>query len=229
MTAADVKAALRRRHGCEGGSGEWVCIEEAFSGWQSAGGGVDLLAIGAWRSAKAPGLPGAGRRGAAHSVVSYEVKVSRSDYAREVNGYQPGPNTSWRTRPVPPWPAKAQFALERSHYFMFATPRGLLKPWEIKLRARPEAHLDLSIPKCSLWLPPEAGLLEVDTAGRCHVVVPAVRTEARAFTVPETAELLRHGIDPNRERRLREQNATLRQQVEWQQKQLERYNPLEAL
>src|ERR1041384_3669339 len=55
-TAAEVKAALRRRHP-EGG-GMWVCIDEAFSGIANGCGGIDLLAVGAWRSAKAPGLPG---------------------------------------------------------------------------------------------------------------------------------------------------------------------------
>jgi len=59
-TAAEVKAALRRRHPESGGM--WVCIDEAFSGIANGCGGIDLLAVGAWRSAKAPGLPGAGRR-----------------------------------------------------------------------------------------------------------------------------------------------------------------------
>jgi hypothetical protein len=56
MTAAEVKEAVRRRHGCFGSSGEWVCIEEAFSGWSSMGGGIDVFAIGVWRTAKANGM-----------------------------------------------------------------------------------------------------------------------------------------------------------------------------
>jgi hypothetical protein len=63
-TAADVKAALRRRHpGDPAGSmpGQWTCIEE----WL----GIDLLALNAWQKA---------------DVIGYEVKISRSDLRREL-------------------------------------------------------------------------------------------------------------------------------------------------
>lgn len=83
MKAAEVKEALARRHGEK--SGEWVGIEEAFCGFQTAGGGIDFFAIGVWLSAKAPGLPGAGRA-VINPVVSYEVKVSRSDFRKELYG-----------------------------------------------------------------------------------------------------------------------------------------------
>jgi hypothetical protein len=64
VTAAEIKAALRRRHPAEMvGSmvGQWTCIEE----WAN----VDLLALNAWRNA---------------DVIGYEVKVSRSDYRQEL-------------------------------------------------------------------------------------------------------------------------------------------------
>lgn len=206
MKAKDVKEALRRRHGCDTAAGQWVCVEEAFCGITSRGGGIDLLAIGAWQTAKAPGLPNTGRRGARYPLVAYEVKVSRADFRREVNGYTPGAGTKWTTRPVPPWPGKAFFALERSHYFMFATPKGLLKDDEIQRRERPQS---------GLWLPPEAGLIEVDSAGRCIVRTPAPSPRSpRQLDVGEIAELIRHAIDPNRERRVREENAHLRNQIE---------------
>lgn len=64
MTAADVKAALRRRHpGDDDGAmvGQWTCIEE----WRA----IDMLALNAWSKA---------------DVVGYEVKVSRSDMRGEL-------------------------------------------------------------------------------------------------------------------------------------------------
>jgi hypothetical protein len=49
-------------------------------------------------------------------------------------------------------PLKRRRALLLSNLFYFATPKGLLKPKEI---------------------PPEAGLIEVDEAGECHITVPS--------------------------------------------------------
>lgn len=193
--AAEVKQAIRRRHGCFGSSGEWVCIEEAFSGWSSMGGGIDVFAIGVWRTAKASGLLKSGGAGHVRNpTVAYEVKVSRADFRREVNGYKPGPTASWRTREVLPWPNKAYWALERSNYFVFATPAGLLKPEEIARRERPVDG--------GLWLPPEAGLIEV-TANGCVVKAAAPLRECRALTIHETAELIRHAVDPAKERAAR--------------------------
>jgi hypothetical protein len=203
VKAPEVKDALRRRHGYSVGpdgryscsNGAWVCIEEAFSGFASPGGGIDLLAIGAWSTAKAPGLKGAGRR-VRNPIVAYEVKVSRSDYRREVNGYQPSAQASHLTRvrgSVPPWPMKAYWALKRSNYFVFATPKGLLRDEEVERRERPEGG--------GLWLPPEAGLVEVDERGWCEVRVPAEASEAEPITMHEAAELIRHALHPMRERR----------------------------
>lgn len=66
MNAADVKAALRKRHpalwpGVHGQPGQWTCLEEFEH--------IDLLAIDAWSNA---------------SFIGYEVKVSRSDYRSEL-------------------------------------------------------------------------------------------------------------------------------------------------
>lgn len=65
LDAADVKAALRRRHPAFvpqiAGVGRWVCIEE----WRN----IDLLALDAWREAE---------------VVGYEVKISRGDMRSEL-------------------------------------------------------------------------------------------------------------------------------------------------
>jgi hypothetical protein len=191
MTAVEVKEAIWRRHGCFGGSGEWVCINEAFSGFASMGGGIDVFAIGVWSTAKAKGLPGAGKHPHRNVTVAYEVKVSRADFRREVNGYEPGSGCKWNTRAVPPWPNKAYWALERSNYFMFATPAGLLTPEEIGRRKRPEDG--------GLWLPPEAGLIEVTGTG-CIVRELAPLRECRPLTTHETAELIRHAIDPAKQR-----------------------------
>lgn len=247
MTAADVKAALAVRHGVNSGSGAWVGIEEAFCGWRSAGGGIDYLAIGAWKTASLPGLPSAGKWetcprcgygnrtrnpecdvcdgsgrawDASFPVVAYEVKVSRSDYRREVDGYTPGKDAV-RSRGVDPWPAKARWALKRSHYYMFATPAGLLRDYEIK-RREPWDEVSLAALEAEvgrlrgrpLWLPPEAGLIEVDGRG-CVVKVKAPRRPAPPpLTRPEMAELLRHSLDPNSMREARLENARLRGDVD---------------
>jgi len=91
MTAAEVKDALRTRHPAlaeYGGPGPWTCLEE----WAN----IDLACFSAWSSAKPP-------------IVGYEVKVSRSDYRREL--LKPG---------------KRELAVSACHAFYFATPKGLL-------------------------------------------------------------------------------------------------------
>lgn len=226
MKAEEVKAALNRRHGQDTASGMWVGIEEAFSGFQSAGGGIDYFAIGVWRSAKAPGLPGAGGKKTANAIVSYEVKVSRADFRKELYGVKPKKGT-WQYRHYGgrekgAWPSKAYWALQRSHYFMFAVPKGLLKDEEIETRQRPLrtcnqcggtaeypnviGHLtetcegDWEDPKGRpLWLPENVGLIEVDEHGRCHVREPAVRLDdPPPLKHGEIAELIRHAVKPNK-------------------------------
>lgn len=206
MNATEVKNALRTRHA----AGEWVCIDEAFGGWASAGGGIDLLAMGVWQTAKAPGLPCAGKVkhdypsrnaeawsevDARNPIVAYEVKVSRSDMRRELYGYQPGANAkSWNTRGVRPWPEKAKHAIARSHYFMFAIPQGLLTEQELTFRS-PQADR-------ALWVPPEAGLVEVDEHGTCRVRVKAPDPrKPQDWTRHELAELLRR-VEYTTERRM---------------------------
>lgn len=191
-TATDVKLALRRRHPEHGGM--WVCIEEAFSGIANGCGGIDLLAVGAWRSAKAPGLPGAGRRGGGwggsplvdHTCVTvgYEVKVSRGDFRRELYGYQP---TNPRARSVPKWPGKAELAMRLVHYFMFAVPQGLLHPDEIDRREPWGAEAPR---RGALYVPAGVGLVEVNDRG-CTVRLDAELREPRQWTRHEIAELLR--------------------------------------
>lgn len=199
MNAKDVKEALARRHPRP----QWVTIEEALSGWSSWCGGIDLLALGVWRSAKAPGLPRSGERiaptkhrGAVdcrNPIVAYEVKVDRADFRREIDGYQP--KKTWTksgryVRSRPPWPAKQRHALEVSHYFLFATPAHLLRPEEVERR---EPWGDDAPRPGALWLPPEAGLIEVGGDGRCRVRVPAPspRRNPVPLTAHEYAELLR--------------------------------------
>lgn len=102
MTAREVKDALRLRHPASdgfGGAGQWTCIEE----WHN----IDLLAFNAWAS----GGPRYGR-------VGYEVKVSRSDYRRELLN-----------------PGKRAGAVAFCHEFYFAVPLGLLTDAEVAWEA----------------------------------------------------------------------------------------------
>lgn len=212
MSAAEVKDALRRRHPSAGGA--WVCVDEALSGWSNYGtGGIDLLAIGVWKTAKAPGLPGCGKLQWDHTVmparshsdarnplVAYEVKVSRSDFRRELYGYKPG---SARGRGVPAWPGKARYVLDRVHYFLFATPRGLL--WEDEIARREPWGADAPR-RGALYVPDGVGLVEVDGRG-CTVRVPAVlRPDPASLTRHETHEIMRR-IDYRAAARGREEAA----------------------
>lgn len=189
-TAAEIKQALRRRHPAD--KGMWVCIEEAFDGNTSRCGGIDLLAMGAWRSAKAKGLPGAGRyerRGkldTRNCIVGYEVKVSRGDFRRELYGYRSSP-TAKTQKYVPPWPGKAEFALRICHYFMFAVPQGLLYDDEI---ARREPWGNDAPRPGALYVPAGIGLVEVNDRG-CVVRVDAEVRDPRPMNRSEIAELLR--------------------------------------
>lgn len=106
MDAATVKAALRSRHHAAGGVGqmvgEWTCVEELW--------GIDLLAWSAW---------GRGQR------IGYEVKISRSDYRREL------------LDPTKRDPAKAKV-----HEFYFAVPKGLLTKDELAYREPGDLRVD---------------------------------------------------------------------------------------
>lgn len=107
MTAADVRDALRRRHSATQhmGSriihGAWTTLEEYR--------GIDLLAISAHAS------PSSGRvRGVRYPRVGYEVKVSRSDYRRELLA-----------------PSKRSANVAWCNAFYFAVPSGLLATDEL--------------------------------------------------------------------------------------------------
>jgi hypothetical protein len=220
VTAAEVKAALKARH-ANAGAGAWVCIEEALSGFATySTGGIDLLALGCWQSAKVPGLRGSGKRRSStlrtvggtpmapdtsYPIVAYEVKVSRSDFRRELYGYTPGPGTAAARRGgVPAWPVKAQAALDRSHYFVFAVPKGLLRPDELAQRGpwataeRVEEPGSLftppapaAAPRGSLWVPEGCGLVEVGPRGVSVAVQADPRHLERELTRAEVHELMR--------------------------------------
>lgn len=180
-------------------------------------GGIDLLAMGAWQSAKAKGLPSSGRKArndqtidTSYPMVAYEVKVSRSDFRRDLYG----PGTKEKPRPYLAWPAKQTDALAQSHYFMFAVPKGLLKDEEIAMRS-PGDQLSLTGGRGrSLWLPPEAGLIEVTESGRCEVRVDAPLRECPPpLPRSQIAELIRHAVDPAKSRYLISRNARLEREV----------------
>lgn len=136
-TAEMVKAALRRRHpatqsmGVRQVPGPWTCIEELL--------GCDLVAFAAVRS------PKNGPPGARYPRVGYEVKVSRSDYRKELRS-----------------PSKRVRAVALTHAFYFAVPIGLLREDE---RERRQPWPD----GAALWVPEDVGLVEVHRGG-CRVV-----------------------------------------------------------
>lgn len=98
MNADTIKTALRSRHHAAGGTGvmvgEWTCLEELW--------GIDLLAWSAWGKT---------------ARVGYEVKVSRSDYRRELLQ-----------------PDKRANAVGLCDEFYFAVPAGLLTKDELAYR-----------------------------------------------------------------------------------------------
>lgn len=104
MTATEVIAVLRKHHQPTHREHQWAFFDEqkigtgfGFEAQQS----MDAWAIHYWPS-----------RG--NIAVAYEVKVSRSDFLRELKK-----------------PLKRKPALRLSHEFYFATPEGLVKPGEI--------------------------------------------------------------------------------------------------
>lgn len=103
MNARELKDRLYARHpaGTSPMWGPWTVLEEFNA--------IDLLAISAWSSQ--------GR----YARVGYEVKVSRSDYRREVLS-----------------PSKRQRYVEWCNEFYFAVPKGLLTEEEIGWKEPPE-------------------------------------------------------------------------------------------
>lgn len=210
MPAGAVKAALASYYAAR--AGEWVTIEEALDGWANGFGGIDLLALGVWKTAKVKGLQGVDTRATApgNARVAHEVKVSRTDFRKELYGYKPGPDAlagfeqrvrDFRARgsrgepPRPPrespaWPDKQLRALAISDYFVFVTPRGLLHEDEA---TRYHPWGDNAPRPGALWVPAEAGLWEVDHNG-VTVVRSAPRREGSPLTRHETHELIRKAL-----------------------------------
>lgn len=141
LTAGQVKEALRRRHpalwpGSTEVPGAWTCLEEFMD--------IDLLAFGVWAGARR---------------VGYEVKISRSDYRRELRK-----------------PAKRWRAMLFCHQFYFAVPRDLLTDDEIEWQ-EPTSFDALDQEQLAdaptLWVPRDVGLVIVEPWGdstRCRVV-----------------------------------------------------------
>lgn len=96
LTAAQVCQALRGRHpsGPPPMPGQWTCAEELW--------GIDFLAWSAWKEKRR---------------VGYEIKVSRSDYRREL------------LKPDKRAPAK-----QRLHQMYMAVPAGMLTPAEVAFK-----------------------------------------------------------------------------------------------
>lgn len=99
LTAKDILKALRADYGQPGMP--WVLFDEFSPGTgasQSATCRIDAWALNCWPSAK-------------FATVSYEIKVSRADYLREMRD-----------------PSKRKFGMQWSNFFYFITPAGLLIP-----------------------------------------------------------------------------------------------------
>jgi hypothetical protein len=90
-----------------------------------------------------------------YNATTFEVKVSRGDFLNEVKN-----------------PTKRFPGLSVSNYFVFVTPRGLVKPTEI---------------------PPECGLWEVNAIGHVKIVIPAPWREREPLPEFFLAALLRKG------------------------------------
>lgn len=163
MAAEEVKEALRRRHpamwpGTDDTPGAWTCLEEYMN--------VDLLAFGVWAGARR---------------VGYEVKVSRSDYRREL--LRPG--KKWR-------------GMTFCHQFYFATPIHLLTDDELDWQEPggfDPLDKDQLADAPTLWVPVDVGLLVVEPWGassRCRVLKEAPHTEpTRVLDQREIGELVR--------------------------------------
>ena len=102
MKTQDIVKALYRHYQERG----YLCLHELKpgTGWTGGGsaGGIDFWAMHQWPSEK-------------HVRISFEIKVSRSDYLREKAK-----------------PEKQQYALAYSNLFYFVTPPKLVDPWELR-------------------------------------------------------------------------------------------------
>lgn len=100
LTSKDCIDALRQHYRYGQGQYEWVFVDEVAL---RTGGGqrMDAFALNCWPSES-------------YISIAFEVKVSRTDYLREVRR-----------------PDKRKAAMLLSNYFMFVCPEGLLRPDEM--------------------------------------------------------------------------------------------------
>lgn len=105
MTSAEVVAAIRtHRHRNRAREAEWIFLTELRTGTgygRDARCYIDAWAMHCWPSRE-------------HLRISYEVKVSRTDFIREIRK-----------------PSKRIMAMRYSNEFYFAAPEGLLKASEM--------------------------------------------------------------------------------------------------
>jgi len=102
LTTQQLCQFLRRRHENTGAADEWVYYEEVAT---STGARVESY-LDAWAMALWPS--------AGYMRITYEIKVSRADFAKEVAK-----------------PQKRKLGLLYSTHFYFVTPKGLLKTAEV--------------------------------------------------------------------------------------------------
>lgn len=105
---------------------------------------IDAFALRCWQA-------GIGNR-----RMAFEVKTSRPDFLAEIRN-----------------PQKRQNALDISHVYYFATPKGLVDRTEI---------------------PPECGLIEVDEKGQTRITVRAPVRAARGLKMSEAIYLMRQPL-----------------------------------
>lgn len=107
LTAKDILEVLDEwhRHPTFGYGHQWAFFPELAISTGSADRRIDAWAMNLWRSGH-------------YQRVSYEIKVSRSDFLHELKQ-----------------PAKRRFALHMSNEYYFVTPPGLVKPDELPIEA----------------------------------------------------------------------------------------------
>jgi hypothetical protein len=111
--------------------------------------------------------------------IAYEVKVSRGDFYRELDR----------------WPSKAAAGLRLAHQFVFVVPEGMLGPEDMRRDARGQLRL-AGTRRRRLWVPPEAGLMEVNEDRVCRMRLRAPITDAPAWSDRETAYLVAYAHRP---------------------------------
>lgn len=127
--------------------------------------GIDAFAMRCWTS------------GIGHRRIAFEVKTSRADFLAEIRK-----------------PSKRATALELSHCYFFATPKGLVQPHEI---------------------PAECGLIEIDAKGRTKIAVKAPVRQPRALRMSEAIYLARKPLYRGGILQLRRELLSAEAQARW--------------